>query len=273
LGAVSAKARVRLVAGLAAVGAAAVVVGVVSATRQDPAQPKVRCNPAPFIVPGVPSPNVAAVRRALARPAKSAPAALESLAQAAPKDPVVQFNYALALFCAGYLDDASQAFRAAKTAGRNTFYEIRADSILHPQYFDQGYPIFEATGNDVPALLREGIAAQQAGHQHTAERLYARAAALHPDDDQAQVAAAVGRFDEDNLAAAFSHLGPLVKRFPKSVSVRYHLGLLLAWTGQRAQSVVEFRAATRLAPTSTLGREANAFVKRLVPDGTSRTSR
>ncbi|HZO34818.1 MAG TPA: hypothetical protein VFB17_07055 [Gaiellaceae bacterium] len=269
----SSKVRVRLVAGLAAVGTAAVVVGVVSATRQDPVQPKVRCNPAPFVVPGVDSPNVGAVRRALARPARSAPAALETTAQAAPHDAVVQFNYALALYCAGYLDDAGQAFRAAKKAGRNTFYEIRADSILHPQYFDQGYPIFEATGAAVPALLREGIAAQQAGHQHTAERLYARAARLHPDDDQAQVAAAVGRFDEDDLTAAFSRLGPLVKRFPKSVSVRYHLGLLLAWTGQRAQAVIEFRAAKRLAPTSTLGREANAFLTRLVPDRTSRSTR
>jgi tetratricopeptide (TPR) repeat protein len=273
LGVVSAKGRVRLVAGLAAVGAAAVVVGVVSATRQDPAQPSVRCNPAPFVVPGVPSGNVAAVKHALALPARKTPAALETLAQANPRDPVVQFNYALALYCAGYLDDAEQAFRAAKTAGRDTFYEIRADSILHPQYFDQGYPIFQATGSDVPALLRQGIAAQQAGHQHTAERLYTRAARLHPDDDQAQVAAAVGRFDEDDLAASFSRLGPLVKRFPQSVSVRYHLGLLLAWTGQRAQAVVEFRAASRLAPRSPLGREANAFLARLVPDRTSRTTR
>jgi predicted Zn-dependent protease len=272
LGAVSSKGRVRLVAGLAAVGAAAVVVGVVSATRQDPAQPKVRCNPAPFVVPGVASPNVGAVEHALLLPARKAPAALETLAQAAPHDPVVQFNYALALYCAGYLDDAAQAFRAAKTAGRDTFYEIRADSILHPQYFSQGYPIFQATG-DVPPLLRRGIAAQQAGHQHTAERLYARAARLHPDDDQAQVAAAVGRFDEDDLAASFSRLGPLVKRFPQSVSVRYHLGLLLAWTGQRAQAVVEFRAASRLAPRSPLGREAKAFLARLVPDRTSRTTR
>jgi predicted Zn-dependent protease len=272
LGAVTSKGRVRLVAGLAAVGAAAVVVGVVSATRQDPAQPKVRCNPAPFVVPGVQSGNVAAVDRALALPVRRAPAALETLAQAAPHDAVVQFNYALALYCAGYLDDAAQAFRAAKTAGRDTFYEIRADSILHPQYFSQGYPIFQATG-DVPALLREGIAAQQAGHQHTAERLYARAARLHPGDDQAQVAAAVGRFDEEDLAASFSRLGPLVKRFPNSVSVRYHLGLLLAWTGQRAQAVVEFRAASRLAPRSPLGREANAFLARLVPDRTSRTTR
>jgi predicted Zn-dependent protease len=270
---VSSKVRVRLVAGLAAVAAAAIVVGVVAATRQDPAQPKVRCNPAPFIVPGVESTHVAAVTRALARPARSAPAGLELLAQDAPRDPVVQFNYALALYCAGYLGDAAQAFQAAKKAGRNTFYEIRADSILHPQFFDQGYPIFEATGTDIPALLGEGITAQQAGHQHTAERLYARAAQLHPDDDQAQVAAAVGRFDEDNLSAAFSRLGPLVKRFPKSVSVRYHLGLLLAWTGQRAQAVAEFRAATRLAPDSTLGREANAFLTRLVPDRTSRTTR
>ena len=81
------------------------------------------------------------------------------------------------------------------------------------------------------------------------------------------------RFDESDLSASFSRLGPLVKRFPRSVSVRYHLGLLLAWTGQRDQAIVEFREAKRLGPHSELGREANAFVVRLVTDRTNRTSR
>ena len=250
------------------------MVGVVEATGGDPAQPQARnCKPRqPYFVNGVVSPNSAAIRHAFTLPPKRAAYALEPLAQRAPKDAVVQFNYGLSLFCAGYVDEAVQAFSAAKAAGTNTFYAIRADSILHPQFFSQGYPIFQAVGT-VDPLLRQGIAAQLAGHQRTAERLYARAARLHPDDDQAQVAAAVGRFDESNLSASFSRLGPLVKRFPQSVSVRYHLGLLLAWTGQRDQAIVEFRAAKRLGPHTVLGREANAFLQRLVNDRTDRTQK
>ena len=49
----------------------------------------------------------------------------------------------------------------------------------------------------------------------------------------------------DDLSASFSRLGPLVKRFPKSQTVRFHLGLLLAWTGQGTLAVKEFKAAQR----------------------------
>jgi len=257
------------------VAAAAVVVGVVEATGQDPAQPTVgSCGTArqPYFVAGVPTKHAAAIRHAFTLPPRRAAFAMEAVEQGAPGDPAVQFNYGLALYCAGYLNDASQAFASAKKSGADTFYEIRADSILHPQFFSQGYPVFEPEGA-VDPLLRKGVAAQLAGHQHTAERLYARAARLHPDDDQAQVAAAVGRFDESDLSASFSRLGPLVKRFPNSVSVRYHLGLLLAWTGQRAQAVVEFREAKRLGPQTKLGGEANAFLKRLVTTRTDGTQR
>src|SRR4051812_16223315 len=125
--------RVRLTVGLAAVLSSGIVVGVVLATRQSPAQPEAQCKeaPKPFIVPGVPTANVAAVRAALARKPVLAAQALEQLAAVAKDDPVVQFNYATALFCAGFVADADQAYRAAKAAGRDTYYEIQADLILH----------------------------------------------------------------------------------------------------------------------------------------------
>ena len=265
--------RVRLIVGLLAVLAAGIVVGVVYATRQDPAQPKAQCKqrPKPFIVPGAPTANVAAVRAALAQPPVAAARALEQLAFLAPNDPVVQFNYGTTLFCAGFLGDAEQAFRAAKQAGRDTFYEIQADTILHPQYFSNGYPPFQSASHD-PLLVR-GAILQRQGHQHSAERAWARAAQLYPNSDEARVAAAVGLFDMDNLSASFSRLGPLVRRFPKSQSVRYHLGLLLAWTGQRNQAITEFRLARSLGPNTELGREANAFLRGLVTGGTKRTQR
>ncbi len=265
--------RVRLIVAVLALAAAGAVAGIVLATRQTPTQPTAQCKERPqaFIVPGVASPNVAAVRQALALDPQQATRALERLAADAPKDPVVQFNYGTALFCAGFLADADQAFRAAKTAGRDTFYEIQGDVILHPQFFSKGYPPFQSSSTD-PNLVR-GAIFQRGGHQHSAERAFAAAARLHPGSDEAQVAVAVGRFDMDNLSASFSRLGPLVRRFPRSQSVRYHLGLLLAWTGQRTQAVIEFRRARALGPKTRLGMEANAFLAGLVTRGTKSTQR
>ena len=257
--------RVRLIVAAVAVLAAGIVAGVVLATAQSPRQVSAKCaKPQPLIVPGVPATHAQAVRAALAHPPKQAAQLLEPLARTSPNDPVVQFNYGSALFCAGYIGEAAQAWTAAKKAGYDTYYEMKADLILHPQYFtpaDGLYPIPELATKD--PLLLQGRLLQRQGHQHSAEKLYARAAQQHPDDDQAQVAAAVGRFDESNLVPAFSHLGPLVRRFPHSQTVRFHLGLLLAWTGQRTQAVREFRLARALGPTTSLGRQAATFLARL----------
>ncbi len=272
----SAAKRVRLLVAAIAVAAAGAVAGVVLATRQDPAQPATPCKQRPkaLIVPAVPSANVAAVRRALAQPPKTAARLLEPLSQQFPRDPVVQFNFGTALFCAGYGADADQAFRQAKKSGYDTFYEMLADQILHPQFFqpqDGLYPIFQPQRRNT--LLLQGVLLQRRGKQHSAEKLYARAARLQPGNAEAQVAAAVGRFNEDNLSASFSHLGPLVRRFPHSQSVRYHLGLLLAWTGQRDQAVKEFRLARNLDPQSTLGVQSTTFLRGLVGGGSGSTKR
>jgi len=157
--------RVRLIVGLLAVLAAGIVGGVVFATRQSPPQPRAQCKerPKPFIVPGTPTTNVAAVRAALAQKPVAAARALEQLAFEAPNDPVVQFNYGTTLYCAGYIADAVQAFRAAKQAGRDTFYEIQSDVLLHPQYFPRAIrPSSPARTN--PLLVR-GAIFQRQGHQ------------------------------------------------------------------------------------------------------------
>jgi tetratricopeptide (TPR) repeat protein len=264
-------ARVRLAVGLAAVVGAAIVVGVVLATGQDPPQPKAQCGKAPvraFIVPGTGTPALnAAVRRAMGDVAK-----LEQLENRHPKDAVVQINFGLTLLCAGYLTEATQALEAAKREGRDTQYEIDADQLLHPAFFPHGYPVFEPSSGKIP-LLVQGALLQRQGHQHSAERLYAKAARLHPDDVEAQVAAAVGRFDEDNPSAAFSHLGPLAKKFPHSQLVRYYLGLLLVWIGQRDQAVTEFRQAVALGPTTPLGKQVSALLRQIREGGTNTSSK
>jgi predicted Zn-dependent protease len=261
----------RAIVAVTAVVAAAVVAGVVYATRQDPAQPKAGCKdgvPAAFYMP---SKSTTAVRDALKKGPKQAARALEALAAERPKDPVVQFNYATALYCAGFGADATAAFQKAKRVGRDTRYQVVADNLLHPQYFKDGYPLFQYSGHD--PLLVQGQIAQRTYHQETAERLWARAAKSHPDDADAQVAAAVGRFDMDDLNASFSRLGPLVKRFPHSQSVRFHLGLLLAWTGQRAEAVKEFELARSLGSKTQLGKEADAFLHGLSPSGSTGSAR
>jgi tetratricopeptide (TPR) repeat protein len=173
----------------------------------------------------------------------------------------VQLNYGLALECRGYFDDAAQALRAAKRTGRNTMVEIDADQLLHPQYFQAGYPIFEPTSND--PLLVQGAILERQGHQHSAERLFAQAARRRPNDPEALTARAVGLFDEDDLNASFSRLGPLTRRFPRSQTVRYHLGLLLVWIGQAKAGIKEFELARELGPKTTLGQEATRLLNRI----------
>jgi tetratricopeptide (TPR) repeat protein len=263
----------RLLVGLVAVVAAATVAGVVYATRQDPSQPKAICKRAQaFVVPGVPSAHVAAVRRAFTKDSKEAAVALEPLAQQSPKDAVVAFNDGLALYCAGYLGEATTAFEQAKKYGANTFYRVQADLLLHPQYFQKGgYPPFEYYGHD--PLLVQGQVAQRGYHQVTAERLWALAAKRHPNDPDALVAAAVGRFDMDDLSASFSRLGPLAKRFPKSQTVRFHLGLLLVYIGQRKQAIAEFEQAERLGRGTELGKQAARLLAGIEKAGSSGSPR
>ena len=221
-------------------------------------------------MPGVRSAEVAAVRAALRLPAQQAALALAPVAQRAPKDAVVQFNRGIVLFCAGYLAEAAQAFRAAKTAGRDTYYEMRADEILHPQYFtpqDGLYPVFEQEGND--RLLLQGALLQRQGHQHSAERVYARAARLRPGDDEAQVAAAVARFDEDDLSASFSRLGPLVSGFRAASPCATTSACCSPGRASATEAERQFRQARALGPQTKLGRQANVFLAGLVPSGTN----
>jgi tetratricopeptide (TPR) repeat protein len=258
---VSPRQRVVAVVVLAAAAAVAVVTGVTLATRQTPPQPKALGKPP--LTRFVPAP--AAVRAAYARWPDGTVEEMSKLAAEQPRSAPIQFYAGLALISAGFGADAVTPLRQAKRLGRDSWTEVLADSLLHPQFFRDYPPFVPAPGN---ALLRRGAQFQAQGRQHSAERVYERAARQDPDDDEAQVAAAVGRFDKGNLSAAFSRLGPLTRRFPRSQSVRFHLGLLLAWTGQRDPAVAQFRRTVALGPKTALGREGKAFLDRLETGGT-----
>jgi tetratricopeptide (TPR) repeat protein len=102
----------------------------------------------------------------------------------------------------------------------------------------------------------------------SAERAFAQALELAPNDVDALVADAVGRYEKGNPSAAFSRLGPLSRRFPDAATVRFHLGLLLLWTGALDEAKSQLQQAVKIDPTDPAAREAKRFVQRLVGAGT-----
>jgi Flp pilus assembly protein TadD len=209
---------------------------------------------------------------------------LRALARAHPQSGLVLVDLGIVRAWRGDVAGARREWRLAKRLQPDSPYALRADTFLHPGYVP-GVPVFvpsfaaRATVSNPTALraLRDaaaqggvrqnlvyGIVLQQLGHQLSAERAYGQAAALAPNDPDARVAAAVGRFDKDHPERAFSRLGPLVRVFPHASTVRFHLGLLLAWLAQVDAAKQQFRKAYALAPSSSLGREARRFLQRLV---------
>ena len=246
---------------IAAIASAGIVVGITLETRSTPHQPQAQKTKPP-VPTGLPKPWGPQVEQAFRNWPHGSIDTLQKLGILYPDNAVVQLYRGIGLLWAGYPSDAETALESAKKLGRNTIVQVQADNLLHPAFFQPrngpSYPIFSPIRPN--KLLEQGSRLQQEGHQISAERAYARAARLAPNDDEAQVAAAVGLFDEDNLTPAFSHLGPLTTRFPRSQSVRYYLGFLLAWTGQAAESKKQFQAAYDLDPKSVLGKAAGQFL-------------
>jgi len=208
---------------------------------------------------------------------------LERLATLYPRSGVVQLNLGLARLWAAK-GDPRQAWRRAVERAPDTPYAITASDLLHPE-FARGVPIYVPRGpapaeiaklsaprqfaalrarrtRSVADRLLYGVALQRLGRARSAEQVYAEAAKAAPDDPDAQTAAAVGRFTKDDPSRAFSRLGPLTQRFPHAATVRFHLGLLLLWTGQVKEAKKQLRLA-RAERGDPLAREAERFLARL----------
>jgi tetratricopeptide (TPR) repeat protein len=213
---------------------------------------------------------------------------IERLAENRPRDSLVLLHLGYANLWAGKPDDAASAWRRAAQAQPDSASAQRADDALHPD-FPPGQPLFvpsfrpppglnrleppaqlaalerSARGPDARAKLLYGLALQRLGHRLSARRQYDAAARLAPRDAEAQVAAAVGRFDKSRPAEAFSRLGPLTRRFPQAATVRFHLGLLLLWMAKNQPGSVDaakrqLRLAQREEPGSRLAREAKRLL-------------
>lgn len=260
--------RVYLNIGVAVIVAVGVVVGLTLDTRTDVTQPKVFPGKPP-VPTGLPAPVGGRIEEAYREWPHGSINLLQQLGLEYSKSALVQYYRGFALMWAGYNSDAAAALQDAKTLGRNTIIQGRADNLLHPQYYQPPsgapYPVFQPL--EANPLLSQGSALQQEGHQESAETLYARAARKDPNDAEARVAAAVGLFDEDNVTPSFAALGELTARFPKSQVVHYYLGFLLAWTNQASLAVTQFEDTVKLGPKTTLGKAATSFLEGVAKSG------
>ena len=201
-------------------------------------------------------------------------ARLTQLSGLHPKSAAVQLNLGIARYWAGEAG-AKDAWQAAAELEPDTAYAVTAGNLLHPD-FARNLPLFVPVANVPPSVSRldppgqfaalerrarngsvadrlfYGVALQRLGRQLTAQRVFAEAARLHPADPEARVAAAVGLFDKGRPVRAFSRLGPLSRTFPKAATVRFHLGLLLLWSGQVKEARRQLELVRSVEPGSRL---------------------
>ena len=208
---------------------------------------------------------------------------LEQLAKLYPEVAVVQLHLGLARLWANE-GDPMEAWRAALDAEPDTPYAIVAGNLLHPN-LPRGLPAFipsftapaaltklpparqlealrgAAERGGVREQLLYGVGLQRVGRPVSAARVFDAAAQAFPEDVEAQVAGAVGAFDKDAPEKAFGRLGPLSKTYPNEPSVRFHLGVLLLWTGRIEGAQRQFRLASQAQPDSPLAREAVRYLE------------
>jgi hypothetical protein len=84
----------------------------------------------------------------------------------------------------------------------------------------------------------------------------------------AQTAAAVGAFTKAQPVLAFSKLGPLTGRFPKAAVVRFHLGVLLLWSGEVAKARKQLTLAVAYGPKTAYGEGAKKLLSAIGATGT-----
>ena len=208
---------------------------------------------------------------------------LEQLAKLYPEAAVVQLHLGLARFWARS-GDPEAAWRGVVDGEPDTPYAVVAGNLLHPS-LPRGLPTFIPSFAASPAVTRlppaqqlaalrrdaehgglrqqllYGVGLQRVGRPVSAAAVFERAARRYPREVEALVAAAVGRFDKDSPEDAFGRLGPLTRTFPSEPTVRFHLGVLLLWTGRVEAAERQFRIAARARPSSPLAQEAARYLE------------
>jgi Flp pilus assembly protein TadD len=195
-----------------------------------------------------------------------------------------------ASYWAGRNADAVSAWTRAAQLQPDTPYAVDAEDALHPGDVP-GLPLL-VTGLEPPAAVQKLPAAQELAalaraaakpdaraklvygsalwnlkRPVSAERQFEEAASLAPNDPVARTAAAVGAFTKADPVKAFGRLGPLTGAFPRAAVVRFHLGLLLLWTGQRRKAATQLRLAAADGPQTVYAKYADALLSRLGKNG------
>jgi tetratricopeptide (TPR) repeat protein len=259
----SPRARVILVVAVAAVAAAGAAVGVTLATRSDVREDT--SEPPPFVADPTASAEIAdAVRDALAAWPAGTVRRLRILAARFPGSALVRYELGVALALSGQNEDAVSAWRDAERVQPDSPSAVRAQDLRFrdtPPGLPPFVPSFVKASTRVQRRLLRGAVFQQALRPVSAEREFAAAARAAPNDPEALTAAAVGLYDKDRPALAFSRLGPLVRRFPHAQTVRFHLGLLLIYFRDLPRARRELRLARAEGPGTRLGERSQRLLE------------
>ena len=213
---------------------------------------------------------------------------LQRLAGQNPGSPLAAFHLGWAYYWSGRTSDAVETWRRVDTGFPDSPESVEAENILY-QTFAPNLPFLvlpvqlptapnrqaqlrelavAARRPDVDAKLRYGLALWQLWHRVSAEREFAAAARLAPENAAARAAAAVALFTKRAPTRAFAQLGPLTGVFPRSAAVRFHLGVLLVWSREPKKGLAQLRLAVADEPHSIYAREARRLLGALVPRGT-----
>jgi Flp pilus assembly protein TadD len=217
-------------------------------------------------------------------------AAVKKLAAAHPIDPAALLNLGWASYWAGRNAEAVAAWQKVAKEYPDSPYGVDAQDPLHSNDPIPGLPIVvtglapprsiaslpltrqlavlkrDAAGSDARAKLVYGAALWSLKRPISAERQFAAAAEVAPNDPLARTLAAVGRFSKANPVRAFGRLGPLTAVFPKSPVVEFHLGVLLLWIDEQKKAVEHLRLAVADGPHSVYANTA----RRLLADLTNK---
>jgi Flp pilus assembly protein TadD len=255
--------RAVLVVAAAATAAAGTAVGVTLATRSEVQEQTTKAPP--FVADPTASPAVAReVREALRAWPAGTVRRLRVLAAQYPGTALVRFELGLALALSGQNEDAVTAWRDAERVQPDSPSAVRAQDLRFrdtPPGLPPFVPTFERPSTVTQSHLLRGAAFQQALRPVSAEREFAAAAQASPNDAEALTAAAVGLYDKDRPALAFSRLGPLVRRFPHAQTVRFHLGLLLIYFRDLPRARRELVLARAEGPRTRLGERAQRLLE------------
>ena len=231
----------------------------------------------------------AAVGEAISRWPAGTTARLRTLASTNPESGLARLHLGFALFWERRDAAALRAWREVGALEPDTPWALRAENLLHPD-MPRGRPIFVPSQELPESLLAQplavqlwelearardegssqdwiayGVTLQRAGRSISARDAFEQAALVAPDDPQARTAAAIGRFEKDDPAAAFAILGPLSAQFPDAPVVTYYLALLLLWIGELANARTQLEEAQAATAGAFLRRAGPAPPRRARP--------